>query len=109
MIEIPPTVNHIDLNKFQNNKNISISEVRFKHYFNIKFDRNIIYDNKSKLEVDGLIIPNINKGNPTQSVHILKKWPPIAGRIQPIRIGNPNPIRSPNSRNCFLLIVFFII
>jgi heterotetrameric sarcosine oxidase gamma subunit len=60
MIEFPPTVNHIDLNKFQNNKNISISEVRFKHYFNIKFDRNIIYDNKSKLEVDGLIIPNIN-------------------------------------------------
>ena len=30
-------------------KDISISEVRYNHYFNIKFDRNVIYNHKTKL------------------------------------------------------------
>ena len=60
MIKYSSAINHISLNEFRNNKDISISEVRYNHYFNIKFDRNVIYNHKTKLEVEGLIIPDIN-------------------------------------------------
>jgi len=60
MIKYSPSINHINLNKFRNNKDISISEVYFKHYFNIKFDRKVMYDDYINLEVEGLIIPVIN-------------------------------------------------
>ena len=53
--------------------------------------------------------PRINPGIPTHRVHTLNSCPKSNGSNQPIRRGNPSPIRSPNSRSCFLEITSFMI
>ncbi len=57
-MKVKPYISHSELNKVRNNKNISISEVYFKHYFNIKFDRKIVYDQDIILEIEDIKIPN---------------------------------------------------
>ena len=54
-------------------------------------------------------MPKVKDGIATHKVHDLKKCPLMVGKIHPIRIGNPNPIRNPKSRSCFLEIELFIL